>query len=692
MRKITLLILLGLMVNALAANNPERFFKDKDLTLSGVYYYPEHWNENQWERDIKKMKEMGFEFVHFAEFAWAQLEPSEGVYDFAWLDRAVALAGQNGLKVIMCTSTATPPVWLMRKHPDMLIEREDGTKWDHGSRQHPSVSNTAYRTYALKMVDKIAEHYGGDKRVMGWQLDNEPRVSADYGVDAHKRFRVWVENKYHNIPNLNKAWGTAFWSQVYSNFEEVNIPRMSQQFMNTHQKLDFMRFITDEMASFLDEQTKTIRKHITTDQWVTTNYIPTYEDGHVRKSDELDFHSYTRYMVYGENFGIGRKGYRLGHVERISKANDFFRPIDNVYGVMELQPGQVNWGQINPQPLPGAVRLWLWHVFAGGSKFVCTYRFRQPIYGTELYHYGIVGSDGVTPSSGGLEYSKFIDEIKQLRKEYDPTKAANPKSYEKRRTAILYNHENAWEMAQNRQTTEWDTEKHIDKYYNALKEFGAPVDFVDERADFNKYTTMIAPAYEMVDKELVDRWQNYVKQGGNLILTARTGHKTRNGQLFETKFGEPIFSLIGGEIEFYDLLLPHTPDEVLLDGKKHKWTSWGEVLAPNKGTETWASYLGDFYEGKPAIMHHKLGKGTVTYVGVDSQNGEMEKEALKKLFGKLNIPLLDLPKGLHLEYRDGFGIAVNYSDQTLSLPISDAQYIIGGQNLKTADVAVWKEK
>ena len=318
MRKITLLILLGLMVNALSANNPERFFKDKDLTLSGVYYYPEHWNENQWERDIKKMKEMGFEFVHFAEFAWAQLEPSEGVYDFAWLDRAVALADQNGLKVIMCTSTATPPVWLMRKHPDMLIEREDGTKWDHGSRQHPSVSNTAYRTYALKMVDKIAEHYGGDKRVMGWQLDNEPRVSADYGVDAHKRFRVWVENKYQNIPNLNKAWGTAFWSQVYSNFEEVNIPRMSQQFMNTHQKLDFMRFITDEMASFLDEQTKTIRKHITTDQWVTTNYIPTYEDGHVRKSDELDFHSYTRYMVYGENFGIGRKGYRLGHVERIS--------------------------------------------------------------------------------------------------------------------------------------------------------------------------------------------------------------------------------------------------------------------------------------------------------------------------------------------------------------------------------------
>ena len=692
MKKLLVLITVcfGLAISNISADNPQHFFNDKNLTLTGVYYYPEHWDESQWERDMKKIKEMGFEFVHFAEFAWAQLEPSEGIYDFAWLDRAVALADRNGLKVVMCTSTATPPVWLSRKYPEILLTRENGTKWDHGSRQHPSVSNNFFREYSLKMVAKIAEHYGSDKRIIGWQLDNEPRVSSDYGKDAHKRFRIWLENKYQNIDNLNKAWGTAFWSQVYSGFDEINVPQPSQQFMNAHQILDSKRFFTDEMASFLDEQTRTIRKYITAPQWVTTNYIPTYQDGHVRKSDELDFHAYTRYMVYGENFGIGRKGYRLGHVERISKANDFFRPIDGMYGVMELQPGQVNWGSINPQPLPGAVRLWLWHVFAGGSKFVCTYRFRQPIYGTELYHYGIVNADGATPSRGGLEYAKFIEEIKNLRKEYDPNKK-NPESYEKRRTAILFNHENDWEMSRNKQTTEWDSEKHLDKYYDALKKFGAPVDFIDERADFNSYTTMIAPSYELIDKDLVERWEDYVTQGGNLVLTARTGHKTREGHLWEAKFAEPIYPLIGAEIDFYDLLLPHTPDEVSFDGKKYKWTSWGEILSPQQNTEVWASYLGDFYEGKPAIVHHKVGKGTVTYVGVDSQDGEMEKATLKKLFARLNIPLLNLPDGLHIEYRDGFGIAVNYSDQTLSLPIANAKYIIGGANLKTADVAVWKE-
>lgn len=694
MKKSFLFILIAIClvgIQNLSAQRNKEYFNPKDLTIVGTYYYPEHWDESQWERDLKQIKELGFDFVHYAEFAWAQLEPSEGVYNFDWLDKAVDIADKNGLKVIMCTSTATPPVWLVRKHPDILKEYENGKKMDHGARQHPSVSNNYFREYSLKMIDKLAQHYGKDKRIMGWQLDNEPRPTQDYGKDAYERFRVWLKNKYQNIDTLNKAWGTAFWSQVYSDFSQINIPRVSQMFMNTHQILDYNRFYTDEISSFLDEQAKVIRKHANPNQWITTNYIPEYADGHLRKSNELDFHSYTRYMVFGANYGIGRKGYRLGPVERIAKSNDFFRTIDGIYGVMELQPGQVNWGKINPQPLPGAVRLWLWHIFAGGSSFTCTYRYRQPIYGTELYHNGIVGTDGVTPTKNGLEYTEFIKEIAKLRKEYNPT-YKNPESYEKRRTAILYNHENAWEIEKNKQTTEWNTKNHIDKYYNALKKFGAPVDFIDERNDFAKYNVIVAPAYELIDEKLIKRWMDYVEKGGNLVLSCRTGHKNRNGQLFEAPFAAPIYPLIGAKIDFYDLLLPQTPDNISFDGKNYLWTSWGEILSPDKGTEVWATYLGDFYEGSSAITFHKLGKGTVTYIGVDSQDGEMEKAVLKKLYSLLNIPILDLPEGLHIEYRDGFGIAVNYADITYSLPLSDnVKYIIGGKEIETAGVSVWKE-
>ena len=153
------------------------------------------------------------------------------------------------MKVIMCTSTATPPVWLLRKHPDIAIMQENGVRLDHGARQHPSFSNTFYREYSLKMIEKLAQHYGQDKRIMGWQLDNEPRPSADYSEVAQQRFRDWLKNRYQTIDKLNKAWGTAFWSQVYSDFSQINIPQLSVRFMNPHQILDYQRFITDETVS-----------------------------------------------------------------------------------------------------------------------------------------------------------------------------------------------------------------------------------------------------------------------------------------------------------------------------------------------------------------------------------------------------------------------------------------------------------
>ena len=273
------------------------WFNDKDLTLTGVYYYPEHWDESQWERDFKKMHELGFEFTHFAEFAWAQLEPEEGRYDFAWLDKAVALAAKYDLKVIMCTSTATPPVWMSRKYPEILLKNEDGTVLDHGARQHASFASPLYRELSYKMIEKLAQHYGNDSRIVGWQLDNEPAVQFDYNPKAEQAFRDYLRAKYnHNIQLLNDAWGTAFWSEAYSSFDEITLPKRVQMFMNHHQILDYRRFAAAQTNDFLNEQCLLIRKYAK-NQWITTNYIPNYDEGHIGGSPALDFQSYTRYMV-----------------------------------------------------------------------------------------------------------------------------------------------------------------------------------------------------------------------------------------------------------------------------------------------------------------------------------------------------------------------------------------------------------
>jgi len=371
-------------------------------------------------------------------------------------------------------------------------------------------------------------------------------------------------------------------------------------------------------------------------------------------------------------------------------ANDFFRPLKGYYGVMELQPGQVNWGSINSQPLPGAVRLWLWHVFAGGSKFTCTYRFRAPLYGYEAYHYGIVGPDGVTPTSGGLEFSNFINEIKLLRKNYDP-KAKLPADYLKRKTGILYNTDNVMAINLNRQTTEWNTEGHFLKYYKALKSFGAPVDFIRDTTDFGKYPLVIAPAYQMIDKAMVDKMTAYVKKGGNLVLSVRTGHQDRQGHLWEAPWAAPIYDLIGAEIRFYDLLMPHAPDSVLFERKKYGWSSWGDILKPRQGTNTWATFQGDFYAGQPAVTFYRLGNGTVTYIGVDSRNGALEKDVLTKLFREMRIPVASFPEGIMVEYRDGYGIAMNYSDKPFDMKLPDNfKVLIGTKTINTGGVLVWK--
>lgn len=685
-KQLLTLLIACLLTGSLSAQS---WFEEKDLTLTGVYYYPEHWDESQWERDFRKMRELGFEFTHFAEFAWAQLEPEEGVYDFAWLDRAVALAAKYDLKVIMCTSTATPPVWLSRKYPEILLKDEQGITLDHGARQHASFASPLYRKLAFRMIEKLAEHYGNDARIVGWQLDNEPAVQFDYNPKAEQGFRDFLREQYDNdIAALNAAWGTAFWSEVYRSFDEITLPKRAQMFMNHHQILDYRRFAAKQTNDFLNEQCLLIKRYAK-NQWVTTNYIPNYEEGHIGGSPALDFQSYTRYMVYGDNEGIGRRGYRVGNPLRIAMANDFFRPIQGTYGVMELQPGQVNWGAINPQPYPGAVRLWLWSVFAGGSDFICTYRYRQPLYGTEQYHYGIVGTDGVTVTPGGEEYAQFMREIKSLRGRV-AEREKKPADYLARRTAILFNHENSWSIERQPQNRTWNTLGHIEKYYRTLKAFGAPVDFITEKQDLTPYPVVIVPAYQLADKELVERWTAYAKQGGNLVITCRTAHKDRFGRLPEAPFGSMIFDLTGNEMEFYDLLLPDEPGVVKMGNNHYRWNTWGEILRPAKGTQVWATFEEEFYAGKPAVTTRRLGRGTVTYVGVDSIDGALEKAVLQRLYDALHIPVLDLPYGVTMEYRNGMGIVLNYGDKPYRFELPEgAKVLLGDEEIPTAGVLVF---
>lgn len=656
----------------------KQFFKPEKLVETGVYYYPEAWSPDQWERDFKKMAEMGFEFTHFAEFAWAQLEPTEGKFDFKWLDKSVELAAKYNLKVILCTPVATPPVWLTKKYPEVLVQLPNGQYAQHGTRAHFSWSSPKYRKLSSKIVEVMAKHYANDNRIWGWQIDNEPSHYGvlDYNPAAQQSFRTWLVKKYQTIDNLNKAWGTSFWSGIYSNFEQIELPnesRLISGIASPTSLLDMKRFNADECAGFISMQNNILKKYISTSQFVTTNFMNGHTDVDPWRNPDLDFITYTVYPVAGYSEGVGEQGFRLGDPWRISFANDFFRSLKGVTGVMELQPGQVNWGKYNPQPHPGAVRMWLWNAFAGGLDLICSYRFRQPLY-------------------GGEQYSEFIKEIASLRKLYNPA-AKMPKEYAARKAALVYNMDNVWETSIQPQTFQWNEREHIAKYYYSLKLLSAPVDIVNETKELVDYPVVVVPAFQMVDDKLMQKWLNYAENGGHLIVSVRTGLKDRNGHFPEAAWANSLSKLIGGKIVMNDMLGSNKTAKIDFEGKEYNWNNWGDILEPMAGTDVWATFADQFYAGKPTVIHRNEGKGTITYIGTDTEDGKLEKEVLKRVYRTAGIGVQELPDGVMFNWRDGFFIANNYSSTNVKLDLTNnAKIIIGSEILTPAGVTVWMEK
>lgn len=667
-------------------------FPKADLMKIGVFYYPEQWPENQWERDFKNIAKLGFEFTHLAEFSWAYIEPEEGYFDFTWLDRAVEMAYKAGLKIIMCTPTLCPPAWMGEKYPEIYLVGSDGRRREHGIRANASLSNPVYEDFMEKIVTGFAGHYGKDKRIWGWQIDNEPLAIADYSSSALEAFRIWLKKKYHTIDNLNSVWAGSFWSTRYTDFNQIQIPNAAmnnEDKLSPHALLDFQRFTSDVTAGFLNHQADIIRSKSLPEQWITTNYINAITSADPRKSDHLDFPSFTMYPVSGKN-ELGGNNFRTGIPFRIYEACDYFRSIKGITGLMELQPGQVNWGSINPQLLPGTVNMWILQAFGGGCSFLCTYRYRHPLKGSEMYHEGIVGTDGTTLTQGGKEFVRSINEIKlfrQLYKEDSPM----PDEFIKRKTGILWNHENMWDLDIQKQTYLWDTWRNRNNFTSSIKSTGAPMDFVSETDDFSKYPFLIAPSYQLIDSALVVKWIRYAEQGGNLILSCRTGQKNKDGQFPEARLASQIYFLIGAEIDFFDMLPEESKGLIKAGNNDFYWNIWADILSPYPGTEVLAVYADQFYFGKAAAVTRRLGKGTVTYIAAATSDGSFERKIVRSVYEKAGVKIEDLPKGIFLEWRDGFFVTVNYTDNEYYLPLDKHSKIITGSNpVQPACVAVWQ--
>lgn len=689
---IVILIMLFIAFSS-KSQSASQFFPQEELLTTGIYYYPEHWKETQWERDIARIADMGYEFVHLAEFAWFKMEPTEGAYNFTWLDKVVNLCEKYKLKVLLCTPSATTPTWMRINYPETFSMDGHYIRAENGTRGLASIVNTKYRVFVAKIVAAMAKRYGNNSNVIGWQLDNEPGALPDYSPASQNAFRTWLQKKYKTIDALNEAWGTAFWSQWFNNFNQVIIPNTNLVGWwgnNPHALLDFKRYSADEQAAFLDFQADVLRKSIATNQYITTNYTAICTGSDAVRTKKLDFATYTAYPNGGSD-NIGDLGFRLGDAKAVLFAASYYKNVGGETGVMEMQPGPVNWGSYNPLLLPGTVRMWLYHGFAAGGKLACSYRYRQINYSSEQYHAGIMKTDGVTLSPGGEDYVQFMKEIKELRKLYKPD-AQMPDKLAARSTAVVWNLENYWSIDRQKQTFQWNTWNYPVKFVEIAKSFGAPVDIITETTDLNKYKFVMIPAYEMADTALVKKWNDYAANGGHLIITCRTATKNRNGHFWEDGWAAPISSLIGGRVTATDMLSGHAQGDIVMNGAHYKWNNWADLLQPENNIETVATYDNQFYKGKAAVVTHKIGKGAVTYIGVDTDDAQLEKDVLRKVFESANASTENYPEGVYVYWRDGFYVAVNYSSDNYLMNVPEsAKILVGDKTLKPAGVLVWSE-
>ncbi|MBC8105870.1 MAG: beta-galactosidase trimerization domain-containing protein, partial [Anaerolineae bacterium] len=470
------------------------------------------------------------------------------------------------------------------------------------------------------------------------------------------------------------------------------------------------RFWSWAYANFNKLQADILRQHIG-ERFITTNFMPFHLDANpADMMDALTLFAWDSYPVSGAGKAHVDETYRLADPAAISIIHDQMASYTGRWALLEVQPGQVNWSGVPVLLYPGAVRLWLWTAYAHGAEFITTYRYRQPRFGTELFHHGLTTPDGVTLSAGGREFVQVVDEMKMLGVTKpsttvsskaatpvatSPSAAAKPRSKQDAPqpvVGLVFDFEQLWYFHTLAQAKRWSQPRWLVMWYAAAARLGLEVKIIrPDQAIPPELPIVIAPGMQMVDEALVQQWDDYAHSGGHLLLTCRTGLMDRTGQTWEGPHAKPIVPLIGATIEAYDGLPDDTWAEVEMDGVKHAWNVWGDLLYAEPTTKVLAKYSNQFYAGAVAATRNRRGKGTVTYCGVYSEQTFVDA-MLEKLARDAGVPVSVLPPRVHLLKRGAHRILLNYQDKPITAPApKGTKFLVGSATVEPAGVAVWED-
>jgi beta-galactosidase len=635
----------------------------------GADYYPEHWvfpyagtadnPEGAWEHDAVLMAKAGINVVRIGEFSWGLCEPEEGKYDFLWLRRVMDIMGRHGIKVVVGTPTAAPPLWLSKKHPEILPLDEYGRVKHEGTRRAVCLSSDVFWDYSKRVVTAMAEALGDHPQLIAWQIDNcmgGNDTEFAFNEATREEWHFWLQAKYGKIERLNDLLGLRFWGQTVTAWNQVPMPMFAPAMHNPALLLDWNRFSSDTMVQFVKMQADLLHERCPQLPVTVTmrSFLRQYD--HFDMADAVDFVSIESNVVMKAK--TAELACDIDMLRSLKKTNVQTPDGDCGFWAMEQKVGQVNWQDVNSLVQPGLIRLFTYQLISRGASGILYFRWRQPRIGSEKFYGAILPHHPEGNNRVFMEISQIGDELKLLAPSLKDTKVVSE-------VCILYSHENDWSLQQPNQPNKYfSLREHIQLIYNALHERNIPVDFARPNEDISQYKIVFAPSLHLLAPAEADRLKLYVQNGGTLVSTFNTGLVDQHHIAPDTGFPGDMTDLFGLEVLEFDPIPPGEENHLTFKGAfptshLHPARLWCDILEP-KGCQILAVYAKGFYASRPAMTMNNFGLGKAIYIGTMSHQ-HFYNDFAGWLRQMCNLhPLLKVPENVEVSMRQKEGVRVYF--------------------------------
>ncbi len=562
----------------------------------GCSYYPELVPENEWEADLDSMRSLGLSVLRLWEFAWSSLEPREGVYAWDWADRFLDLAAQKGFQFVICTPTATPPRWLSTQYPEIFLTTRAGDQRKPGGRRDVDVDSPIYRHFAAQIARAMGERWAQNPAVLGWHIDNELMGPEMAPAEAHSSaatfgFRQWLKAKYGTVENLNRAWGTAFWSDAISDWGEIGLPENPRA--TSGHVLDYSRYFSHSLREFLRLQAEELREVAAPHQWISTNATAIFDRGidHAHLAEPLDVTGWDAY------FGAAGRP----HPEAFAAlAHDWFRSMK----------GKPFWIFETGSSLNEHTGAFWAEMRARGAAGVLFWHFRGHRAGAEQ---GMAFADcagQVAPERAAL--MRRIAERPEWRE-------ALPETFAPHKTAFVFSPDcvRVEKSGDPWRKFPFSYLEATIRAYVPLRRHGVGCDVLrpeDLSEKLEGRRLLVMPSLRLLSRENAGILRSWVEKGGVLLASAKTAHQDEAGVLY-THLGEPLAELLGFSLDAHSSKNLSSEGEVsveMADGASFKSAPFCDWVTPN-GAEVLGRFVGDPLDGWPAALQHSVGMGNVFY-------------------------------------------------------------------------------